>query len=259
MVYKIFSVMVCGAVAMCFSLDSNAQRKTTRRAPQTTNKVDTAAAKNDYFGNNTQAATDTSAKPKPGGGLNVPLQFVASKGNVFTDTIAPSLRNEDAFDRNLVKERTPLEYQNIREDDAVYMEKVWRVIDTREKINLPFRNPTEEDGASELFLAILYKAVTDSSGGTSVTAFKDERFSQPYGLAEFKTKFSGGLDTVNVLDLQGNITGKQVRPREFKVDSVYQYEIKEEWIFDKETSRMYVRIIGIAPMMRYPHPSLSFL
>jgi len=33
----------------------------------------------------------------------------------------------------------------------------------------------------------------------------------------------------------------------FNPDLVERYEIKEEWVFDKESSRMHVRILGIAP------------
>ncbi|HEX4851002.1 MAG TPA: gliding motility protein GldN, partial [Puia sp.] len=33
----------------------------------------------------------------------------------------------------------------------------------------------------------------------------------------------------------------------FNPDMVEKYEIKEEWVFDKESSRMHVRILGIAP------------
>jgi gliding motility associated protien GldN len=31
-------------------------------------------------------------------------------------------------------------------------------------------------------------------------------------------------------------------------DSIYTFRLKEQWIFDKKTSRMYCRIIGIAPV-----------
>jgi gliding motility associated protien GldN len=35
--------------------------------------------------------------------------------------------------------------------------------------------------------------------------------------------------------------------QDFNPDMVERYEIKEEWVFDKESSRMHVRILGIAP------------
>ena len=39
-----------------------------------------------------------------------------------------------------------------------------------------------------------------------------------------------------------------------KPDSIYKFRIKEQWLFDKEASRMFVRIIGIAPLAPNPLP-----
>src|SRR5438045_7450516 len=38
--------------------------------------------------------------------------------------VKKSLRSNDAIERNLVKDRIPLPYEHLREDDAVYREKV---------------------------------------------------------------------------------------------------------------------------------------
>src|SRR5687767_8800720 len=59
--------------------------------------------------------------------------------------IKRSLRNDNAIERNLVKDRIPLAYEHIREDDAVYMQRVWREIDVHEKMNLPFVYKAEGD------------------------------------------------------------------------------------------------------------------
>lgn len=275
MINKILPVvLVCVAVGLCLSGDAqNRPRKKTNnpnRATDTTKPANNGGGASDYFSSPGTTAAPAGNTKKPGGintggvgnagfrdttpaGPAGPVKFVAGSGNILTDTIAPTMRAEDAVDRNLVKDKAPLDYQYIREDDAVYMQKVWRVIDTREKMNLGFTNPAQENGNSENFLAILYKAVTEGQtlGGSPIVAFKDDRFSQPYtDVNEFKQKFSGGIDTVDKYDLNGNVIGREARPREFKVDSVYQYQIKEEWIFDKQTSRLYVRILGIAPMMK---------
>jgi len=264
---KIFYISLFTCLSIGLYNSSFAQRKPrAKQVNQGRDSTKTNGNNSDYFSTpNTNAGVGAgnagagnngtgrdTAKPNNNGGLNVPLKYVPSNGNILTDTVAPSMKPEDAIDRSSVKERTPLDYQYIREDDAVYVQKVWRVIDTREKMNLVFRNPAEENGNSENFLAILYKSVAENdANGSHLIAFKDDRFSQPYlNPDDFKKKFSGGLDTVEVKDLQGNTISKEVRPREFKIDSVFQYEIKEEWIFDKQTSRLYVRILGIAPMMR---------
>jgi hypothetical protein len=48
-------------------------------------------------------------------------------------TVRKSLRNDNAVEESLVKDRTPLEYENIRVDDAVFRQRLWREIDVHEK------------------------------------------------------------------------------------------------------------------------------
>lgn len=179
----------------------------------------------------------------------LPIQVIKSSGNGFFDSTKPSLRNDAAVDMNLVKDKTPLPYENIREDDAVYRVRVWREIDAREKLNLPFRYAATEDNGNQRFISILLKAIQDGN----VTAFSadDDRFTTPITADQAVNAFGGGSDTSKVFDLQGNVTGYQVRPKAVDPDSIYKFRIKEEWIFDKETSRMYVRILGIAPVIPY--------
>ncbi|RXK81777.1 type IX secretion system ring subunit PorN/GldN [Filimonas effusa] len=197
---------------------------------------------------NAPAATAPANDPA----VNVPIEVVPnSGGSGIGDTIRPSLRNDNSIERNLVKDRTPLTYEYIREDDAVYRHKVWRIIDAREKINLPFRYSANEDNGNQRFISILYNSIT---GPDSVTAFsaEDDRFTTPLTKAEVLARLSGsaGADTVDVTDLNGNVVKREVRNKQIPIDSIYQFKIKEEWIFDKESSRMFVRILGIAPMMR---------
>ena len=63
----------------------------------------------------------------------------------------------------------------------------------------------------------------------------------------------GKPQTIQIPDLTKDpdgskgITKDTTIQEEFNPDQVERYEIKEEWVFDKESSRMYVRILGIAP------------
>lgn len=196
-------------------------------------------------GNNAKA--DTAKRPQSGG-KDAPLVVVkTATGNPLTDSNKVSLRNDNAVEANLIKDRTPLTYDYIREDDAIFKQRIWRVIDAREKMNLPFKNTMETDNGSQLFFAILYKAVAD--GG--IVAFEDERFTTPFTKEKFKERFSGGTDTVPVYGDLNNpelITSREVRTREFPVDSVYRFQLKEEVLFDKESSKLITRILGVAPM-----------
>lgn len=195
------------------------------------------------YGNNNQPQQTNQPQ------ANVPIVVIPSTGSVAMDSIKPSLRNDASIERNLVKDRQPLAYEHIREDDAVYRQRVWREIDTREKMNLPFRYAADEDNGNQRFISILLQAIRNRE----ITAFDamgglDDRFTTPLTPQAVMEAFSGGVDTVPVYDMQGNIERYEVRTREVDPDSIYQFRMKEEWVFDKESSRMFVRILGIAPV-----------
>jgi gliding motility associated protien GldN len=172
------------------------------------------------------------------------------------DSLRISLRPDAAVDRNLVKSRTPLAYEHIREDDAWYRERVWREIDIREKMNLPFRYKAEDDNGNQRFINILLRAVRKGD----VTAFDaniDDRFTTPMTIARVGEAISGRCDTVQVTDWAKDPTGSKgflkdtLVCREFNPDDIFKFRLKEEWVFDKESSRMYTRILGIAPIKTY--------
>ncbi len=167
-------------------------------------------------------------------------------------TVKKSLRNDDAIERNLVKDRTPLPYENLREDDAVYRQKIWREIDTREKMNLPFRYSANEDNGNQRFISILMKAIQDGPDNGGVTVFNavDDRFTTPMTIADVSKVISGGSVSVPIYDSLGNVTGYKETTAEVNLDSFYKFRIKEEVIFDKESSRLFWRILGIAPLKR---------
>jgi gliding motility associated protien GldN len=166
--------------------------------------------------------------------------------------IKKSLRNDNAIERNLVKDRIPLAYEHIREDDAVYMQRVWREIDVHEKMNLPFVYKAEGDLGNQRFIYILLNAIKNDS----VTAFspEDDRFTTPLPFQEIVKGLVGTPQIIQVPDLVKDPDGSKGILRdttivqEFNPDKVERFWIKEDWVFDKESSRMQVRILGIAPL-----------
>jgi gliding motility associated protien GldN len=160
--------------------------------------------------------------------------------------IKKSLRPDEAVDTREIRDRTPLAYENLRVDDAVYRHKIWREIDAREKINLPFRYAADENNGNQRFISILMKAIQDSE----VTVFDaiDDRFTTPLTIGEVANKISGGKEFVDIWDSLGNKVGTKEVVKEVNLDSFYKFHIKEEVIFDKESSRLFWRILGIAPV-----------
>jgi gliding motility associated protien GldN len=177
-------------------------------------------------------------------------------------TIRKSLRNDDAVERNLVKERTPLPYEHIREDDAVYRQRLWREIDVHEKMNLPFVYKADGDNGNQRFIVILLNAIKSGE----VTAFSnvDDRFTTPVTLKEITENLVGKphviptTDWVKDPDGSKGITKDSIVQDVFNADDIERYWIKEDVIFDKESSRLHTRILGIAPVKTVRNPDGSF-
>ena len=223
---------------------NNAVQDTTKRKNATTAPSGYGTTSG-YGNDSTPTATSSGSQPVH---QNLPVEVIKTSGSGIGDSVAPSLRNDNAVDRQLVRDRAPLAYENIREDDAIYKQRVWREIDTREKMNLPFRYAANEDNGNQRFISILYNAV--QSGAITVFNGEDDRFTTPLTKEQVAATITGGMDTVPVVDINGETTGYQARQRMIDPDSIYRFRIKEEWIFDKESSRMFVRILGIAPVMK---------
>lgn len=160
--------------------------------------------------------------------------------------VKKSLRPDEAVETTYLKDRTPLPYEHLRADDAVYRHKIWRELDTREKINQAFTYSADEDNGNQRFISILLKAIQDSA----VTVFSntDDRFTTPMTLKEVGDAVAGDSVSVPVYDDQGNLVDTKMMRNEINFDSIYKFHIKEEVIFDKESSRLFWRILGIAPV-----------
>lgn len=172
------------------------------------------------------------------------------------ETVKKSQRPDAAIDRSQLPNRTPLAYEHIREDDAWYRQRVWREIDVREKMNLPFRYKADEDNGNQRLIYILLKAIK-SGEVVAFDATVDDRFTTVMPVKRVGEMIAGKCDTTQVLDWVKDPSGTKglfkdsVVCREFNPDDIVKFMIKEEWVFDKESSRMFARILGIAPMKTY--------
>lgn len=196
---------------------------------------------------NTEQQQSNETKPvsnyNPYGNIPIRVDTTAEADNVTRK----SLRNDNAFDKSGINERMPLPYEHLRWDDALFAEKVWRELDLREKMNQTFRYEGTDDNGSQMFVNMLLKAVNDGD----VTAFNDDRFTTPMQLSEVQQLTVGQADTSEVRDINdpNKIKEYVVTRASFDPKTVTKLRIKEEWVFDREASRMFVRILGIAPVL----------
>jgi gliding motility associated protien GldN len=167
-----------------------------------------------------------------------------------------SMMAQNVLDGVYVKEhtatRTPLAYPYLREADVMWSKRVWRLIDLKEKVNLPLRYP---ESKSILERKSLIDVIMDAVAEGSLTAYTaaekmDEAFITPMTMNEIEARGGARIDTMKMsrpdppYDEYDTIIKK-----DFNRDDVIAYRIKEDWFFDKQRSVMEVRIIGIAPMV----------
>jgi gliding motility associated protien GldN len=148
---------------------------------------------------------------------------------------------DDIARREILTSRQPLAYAPVREADIAWEMRVWRVIDAREKINQPFMAP------NSLLFYILSQAAL--SGDLRVYSTQDDRFSKPL-YAEDISSMLYRIDTIVTLGGE-DFSEEQVKIVRSEIDweAVKRFRIKEVWYFDKNTSTVKVRILGIAPMV----------
>lgn len=239
-------------VAVLISIVDVADAQTRRRTTRPSGKKPTT----------TKTAPASKANLVPPPADTTPVAVVDTNALNFAKPLK-SLRRDDVVERTIVRDRTPLEYENIREDDAVYRQRLWREIDVHEKMNLPFLYKAQEDNGDQRFISILLSNIKSGE----ITAFSpiDDRFTTPITVTEIAKQLVGEAKHIEVPDWSKDPDGSKgimkdsLITEEFNADNtIEKYWIKEDVVFDKESSRLFVRILGIAPLKTIRNPDGSF-
>lgn len=168
----------------------------------------------------------------------------AQKGaeEIITESSEPSedIYIDDIVSKRLIVENRVLPYEPIREADLAWQKKIWRTIDTREKLNLPFRYPEKP----------LFNVFREMIENGDITVFDDEQFETSLTAEEVEAKLNR-VDTVTVFDYDTYEEKIEIAKSEVNWEEVNRFRVKEMWFFDEESSRMKVRILGIAPEKDY--------
>lgn len=149
--------------------------------------------------------------------------------------LAPVL--DGCYKRVAQQEREVLPYPYLREADVFWQKRIWRVIDTRQKMNQTFMYPVQP------FITVLL----DIAKQSGVRLFSDDTFTQTMSYSDIE-KMTGSTDTILVTDVVSGREETKVVHNDFDPQTVTHFRLKEDWIFDKQRSEMVVRILGIAPI-----------
>ena len=150
---------------------------------------------------------------------------------------------DGAWVKTTTKEKEVIPYDYVREADVFWAKRIWRVIDVREKRNLPFKYPQQS------LAEIIHTAA--KNGELTVydnNAINADQFKQVLSVDDVK-KLGQKRDTVMQINPVTLEEESVVQSTDFDPLKVVKYKIKEDWFFDDKTSTQMCRIIGIAPVM----------
>lgn len=169
--------------------------------------------------------------------------FSQVPGNIIlteSDEEAADTPLDDIVEKSTILEKQVLPYDHIREADIFWQKRIWRVIDIREKMNLPFAYPERP------FFTILMEAAENAE----ITAYsaEDDKFTAPLDPDEVAS-MGASVDTITTFDPETYEEKTQIVRNELNHEDVKRFRVKEIWFFDEETSTMQVRILGIAPLL----------
>lgn len=188
--------------------------------------------------------------------------------------------SQNVLDGVYVKEhvisRKPIPLYYLREADVMWSRKIWRLIDLKEKQNFPLYYPTEgkvdnryslidliltaaekgydlneKEADSHLVLYIIKNQDKDSisefilplnPNGISDTGKLYKELNLLFDVkTTITTRENVVTNSIDTITIEGNMYTNEVK----------KYILKEEWFFDKQRSKMEVRIIGICPIRVY--------
>lgn len=160
---------------------------------------------------------------------------------LFTFAVCGQLHAQNLDDitrRTTLQEKPPLAYPALSERDLFWEHRVWRVIDVREKMNLPFINPERP----------LFDIITEAAEQSKITLYSAETddFSLPLQPEEVQ-QILFSRDTVEIWTDTETTTLQEIT-NEIYFEDIKRWRIKEVWYFDSNASVMRCRILGIAPL-----------
>lgn len=147
-----------------------------------------------------------------------------------------------------VDQNEPIAYPYLREADVKFKRRVWRRIDTRQKLNKSFtwpKNPVTQ---------IIYEAATKGLVRAWWTDSLDRMMTPEDAYkAGSKIVITQKQNWRNPEDPEDLID--TAYPDLFRWDRIVRFEIMEDWIFDYKHSELRPRIIAIAPLYEEKFPN----
>lgn len=156
---------------------------------------------------------------------------------------------DNIVEKEHVSNKKPVPYPSLREADILWSKRVWRIIDLRERMNLPLYYPiTPKDDRYSLISILLYGIQHE---GLPVYSINDDEFKIPISYEMVNERMGATDEVTEIFNPETNLYEEVTYTSEVRVEEVKQIMVKEVWFFDRNYSRMDVRIIGLCPIREY--------
>lgn len=154
----------------------------------------------------------------------------------------------EIYEREHIPNKVPVPYEYMREADVMWSKVVYRMVDLRQKQNLPIYYPTKPIGGRMSFVDLILYGI-DNEGVRAFSAVDPvNEFTAQMTLDEINSIFDAGVDTIVTTDPNTGQIISQIFDKPRKTEEVKKLLVKEKWFFDKNHSVMKVRIVGICPV-----------
>ncbi len=160
------------------------------------------------------------------------------------------LTPNSAYVKDNIKKRKPIVLPPINEGDVAWSILVWRIIDVREKMNQQFYFPQGSMKERKNLMNVLLDGI-QNHGLTAYDVINDE-FKVPISYEDIMKKLDAGEQTIQVRNrLTGELEEQVVASEGTGTSEVLQFMLKEQWVFDRNSSTLQSRILGICPIRVY--------
>jgi gliding motility associated protien GldN len=156
---------------------------------------------------------------------------------------------KEVYDKIHIPYKKPIPNPYTREADVMWSKVVWRMIDLREKANLPLYYPVKPIGERMSLIHLIFYGIDneglvvydpDMEGG-------NDEFKFQMNTEKINKTMGAGERTIMVQDTAGNMVPKTIND-DRQYDQIKKILVKEKWFFDKNYSTLQVRILGICPI-----------
>lgn len=154
--------------------------------------------------------------------------------------------NDGLYVENATGVKKIIPYPEIREADILWKKRVWREIDFRQKMNLPFYYPRDGHQNWRRFIDVILDALKEGRCQAYEVTVTGE-LNNPLPYSKLMTNLNAERHQA-VYDDYGNKVGDTVISIAFKPESVTRLRLMEDWYFDAHRSQLMVRIEAICPV-----------